>query len=42
MTTHDIVVEWIVGHQYLRFHEVSREKDDGQRRPFERVTPTRQ
>ncbi len=26
-TTHDIVSEWILGHQYLRLHEVSREKD---------------
>ncbi len=26
-TTHDVVAEWVLGHQYLRFHEVSREKD---------------
>ena len=26
-TTHDIVAEWVLGHQYLRIHEVSREKD---------------
>lgn len=25
-TTHDIVAEWVLGHQYLQFHEVSREK----------------
>ncbi|MBU1699189.1 MAG: hypothetical protein KJ970_15195 [Candidatus Eisenbacteria bacterium] len=25
-TTHDIVAEWVLGHQYLRIHEVSREK----------------
>lgn len=24
---HDIVAQWVVGHQYLRFHEVSRELD---------------
>jgi hypothetical protein len=24
-TTHDIVSEWILGHQYLQFHEISRE-----------------
>jgi hypothetical protein len=26
-TTHDITAEWALGHQYLRFHEVSREKN---------------
>ena len=26
-TVHDIAAEWVLGHQYLRFHEVSREKD---------------
>ncbi len=26
-TVHDVVVEWVLGHQYLRIHEVSREKD---------------
>jgi len=26
-TTHDIVVEWVLGHQYVQFHEVSREKN---------------
>jgi hypothetical protein len=26
-TTHDIVAEWVLGHQYVRMHEVSREKD---------------
>jgi hypothetical protein len=25
--THDIAAEWVLGHQYLRIHEVSREKD---------------
>jgi hypothetical protein len=25
--THDISAEWVLGHQYLRIHEVSREKD---------------
>ncbi len=25
--THDIVAEWVLGHQYLRFHEVAREVD---------------
>jgi hypothetical protein len=26
-TTHDVLAEWVLGHQYLQFHEVSREKD---------------
>ncbi|MFQ5479497.1 MAG: hypothetical protein ACE5E4_12885 [Candidatus Binatia bacterium] len=25
--THDLAAEWVLGHQYLRFHEVSREVD---------------
>ena len=36
-TTHDIVAEWVVGHQYLRFHEVSREKDDGGAPAYEAI-----
>jgi hypothetical protein len=26
-TTHDIIVEWVLGHQYIRLNEVSREKN---------------
>ncbi|MCX6568085.1 MAG: hypothetical protein NT147_03415 [Candidatus Aminicenantes bacterium] len=26
-TTHDIAAEWVLGHQYVRLREVSREKD---------------
>ena len=26
-TTHDIVAEWVLDHEYVRIHEVSREKD---------------
>jgi hypothetical protein len=26
-TTHDIVAQWVLGHQYFHFHEVSIEKD---------------
>jgi hypothetical protein len=26
-TTHEVAVEWVLSHQYLRLHEVSREKD---------------
>jgi len=25
--THDLAAEWVLGHQYLRFHEVAREVD---------------
>ena len=25
--THDLVAGWVLGHQYLRFHEVAREVD---------------
>ena len=25
--THDVAAEWVLGHQYVRIHEVSREKD---------------
>ena len=26
-TTHDVVAEWVLGHEYVRLHEVAREKD---------------
>lgn len=26
-TTHDVTSEWVLGHQYVRLHEVSREKN---------------
>ncbi len=26
-TTHDITAEWILAHQYIKLHEISREKD---------------
>ena len=30
-TTHDVAAEWVLGHEYVRLHEVSREKNrDGQ------------
>jgi hypothetical protein len=30
-TTHDILAEWVLGHQYVRLHEISREtKTNGQ------------
>lgn len=27
-TTHDVTAEWVLGHQYLRLHEVARDTDD--------------
>ena len=27
--THDIVAEWVLGHQYMQFHELSRETVEG-------------
>jgi hypothetical protein len=30
-TTHDVAADWVLGHEYVRLHEVSREKNrDGQ------------
>jgi hypothetical protein len=26
-TTHDVTAEWVIAHEYLRLHEVSRERD---------------
>ncbi len=26
-TTHDVLAEWVLGHEYVRLHEVAREKD---------------
>ncbi|HTY10403.1 MAG TPA: hypothetical protein VMF88_04970 [Bacteroidota bacterium] len=26
-TTHDVAAQWILGHEYMQFHEVSRERD---------------
>ena len=36
-TTHDIVAEWVLGHQYLRFHEVSREKNSNSEAMYEAI-----
>lgn len=36
-TTHDIAAEWVLGHQYLRFHEVSREKGSGDAPEYEAI-----
>ncbi len=36
-TTHHIVSEWVLGHYYLRLHEVSREKSDGGEPVYEAI-----
>jgi len=36
-TTHDIVTEWFLDHQYLRIHETSREKNDKGQAQYEAV-----
>ncbi len=36
-TTHDIVAEWVLGHQYVRFHEVSREKNAAGQAEYEAI-----
>ncbi len=36
-TTHDVVAEWVLNHQYVRLHEVSREKDAGGRAAYEAI-----
>ncbi len=36
-TTHDVVFEWVLGHHYVRFHEVSREKDAAGRPAYEAI-----
>jgi len=36
-TTHDIVAEWVLGHQYLRIHERSREKDGKGQAQYEAI-----
>ncbi len=33
--THDVDVDWILNRQYIRIHEVSREKDDGKALAYE-------
>lgn len=36
-TTHDISAEWVLGHQYLRLQEVSRERDAKGRPAYEAI-----
>jgi hypothetical protein len=34
-TTHDLTADWVMNHQYLRLHEVSRERDGAGRPRYE-------
>ena len=36
-TTHNITAEWVISHQYLRFHEVSRERERSGKPKYEAV-----
>jgi hypothetical protein len=36
-TTHDIDAEWVLGHQYVQFHEVSREKNGNGEAMYEAI-----
>jgi len=36
-TTHDVVADWVLGHEYVRLHEVSREKDAAGRPAYEAI-----
>ena len=36
-TTHDVVAEWVLGHQYLQIHEVSLERDGKGRPQYEAI-----
>lgn len=36
-TTHDVVAKWVLGHQYMQFHEVSREKKSSGEAMYEAI-----
>jgi hypothetical protein len=36
-TTHDVTADWVLGHEYLRLREVSREKDAAGRPAYEAI-----
>ncbi len=36
-TTHDVTFEWVLGRQYVRMHEVSREKDQKGQSAYEAI-----
>ena len=36
-TTHDVIAEWVLGHQYLQFHEISLEKNANGEAEYEAI-----
>ena len=36
-TTHDIIAEWVLDHEYIQFKEVSREKDTNEKPIYEAI-----
>jgi hypothetical protein len=36
-TIHDVTAEWVLGHQYVRLHEMSRERDTGGQAAYEAI-----
>ncbi|MGA3286833.1 MAG: hypothetical protein ABSD46_05370 [Bacteroidota bacterium] len=36
-TTHDVDVEWVLAHQYIQLHEISREKDSSGQATYEAI-----
>lgn len=36
-TTHDVTFDWVLGHEYVRLHEVSRERDAAGRPEYEAI-----
>jgi hypothetical protein len=36
-TTHDVVAEWVLSHEYVRLHEVAREKDSKGNAAYEAI-----
>jgi hypothetical protein len=36
-TTHEISAEWVLGHQYIKFHEISHEKDSSGQAVYEAI-----
>ena len=36
-STHDVTARWVLGHQYLRFHDLAREKDENGAPAYEAI-----
>ena len=36
-TTHDVAAEWVLGHQYVRLHEISRESNTNRQPAYEAI-----